>query len=154
MHPVFFGSAMTGAGVPALMAGIRDLLPAAAGDPAAPVSGSVFKVERGPAGEKIAYARLFDGTLRVRDRVAISGDDEEKVTAIGDGRERAAAGEIGRLWGLAACASATRSASRAPPRRTSTTSPRRRSRRSSSPPTRRRRARCTPRSRSSPSRTR
>ena len=31
MHPVFFGSAITGAGVDALMAGIADLLPAASG---------------------------------------------------------------------------------------------------------------------------
>jgi len=29
----------------------------------------VFKVERGPAGEKIASARVFSGTLRIRDRV-------------------------------------------------------------------------------------
>jgi ribosomal protection tetracycline resistance protein len=100
VHPVFFGSALTGAGTAELMAGIRELLPGAGGDPGAPVSGSVFKVERGPAGEKIAYARLFDGTLRVRDRVAISGDDEEKITAIGDGRDALRAGEIGRLWGL------------------------------------------------------
>ena len=32
VHPVFFGSAITGAGVDALMAGIVELLPAAAGD--------------------------------------------------------------------------------------------------------------------------
>src|SRR5215468_8694055 len=39
-YPVFFGSAMTGAGVEELMAGITELLPAAAGDPDGPVSGS------------------------------------------------------------------------------------------------------------------
>ena len=55
VHPVFFGSAITGAGVDALTAGITELLPAAAGDAGGPVSGSVFKVERGPAGEKVAY---------------------------------------------------------------------------------------------------
>ena len=32
------------------------------GTPDGPVSGTVFKVERGPAGEKIAYARMFSGT--------------------------------------------------------------------------------------------
>ena len=69
VHPVFFGSALTGAGVESLMAGIAELLPAAAGDADGPVSGTVFKVERGPAGEKIAYARMFAGTVRTRDRL-------------------------------------------------------------------------------------
>jgi ribosomal protection tetracycline resistance protein len=60
-------------------------------------------VERGPAGEKIAYARLFGGTLRVRDRL----DGEQKVTAIGvfdrggaTPRSSVHAGQIGKLWGL------------------------------------------------------
>ena len=47
VHPVFFGSAITGAGVDSLMAGIAELLPAAAGDADGPVSGTVFKVDRG-----------------------------------------------------------------------------------------------------------
>ena len=64
MHPVFFGSAITGAGVEQLMAGIAELLPAAAGDPDGPVAGTVFKIERGASGEKIAYVRMFSGTVR------------------------------------------------------------------------------------------
>ncbi|MET9504414.1 translation factor GTPase family protein [Streptomyces sp. NPDC006622] len=107
VHPVFFGSAATGAGVTELIAGIRDLLPPADGDPEGPLSGTVFKVERGPAGEKIAYARLFSGTLRTRDRVPFGGRDG-KVTAISVfdhgtdvRRETVGAGRIARLWGLA-----------------------------------------------------
>ena len=69
MHPVFCGSAITGAGVPSLMKGIAELLPAAEGDADGPLSGSVFKIERGSAGERIAYVRLFSGALRVRDRL-------------------------------------------------------------------------------------
>ncbi|MEV0199968.1 translation factor GTPase family protein [Nonomuraea sp. NPDC050691] len=68
-YPVLFGSAITGAGMDALMAGIEELLPAAGGDPDATASGIVFKVERGPAGDKAAYVRMLSGTLRVRDRV-------------------------------------------------------------------------------------
>ncbi|MGP3947374.1 GTP-binding protein [Streptomyces sp. 7N604] len=49
VHPVYSGSAITGAGVEALIAGITELLPAAEGDADGPVSGTVFKVERGPA---------------------------------------------------------------------------------------------------------
>jgi ribosomal protection tetracycline resistance protein len=82
VHPVFFGSAITGAGVNSLMAGIAELLPAAERDADGPVSGTVFKVERGPAGNKIAYVRMFSGTVRTRDRLHFGGDAEEKVTAI------------------------------------------------------------------------
>jgi ribosomal protection tetracycline resistance protein len=107
VHPVFFGSAITGAGADPLTAGIKELLPAAAGDVEGPVSGTVFKVERGPAGEKIAYARMFSGTLRTRDRLQFGRDREGKVTAIsvfdrGPAVQRAsvAAGQIAKLWGL------------------------------------------------------
>src|SRR5713101_1939414 len=107
LHPVFFGSAKTGAGVDSLMSGIAELLPAAEGDVDGPVSGSVFKIERGPAGEKIAYVRMFSGTVRIRDRLRFGEDAERKVTAIavfdqGKTVRRAsvAAGEIGKLWGL------------------------------------------------------
>jgi ribosomal protection tetracycline resistance protein len=107
VHPVFFGSAITGAGVDALMSGIEELLPAAEGDVDGPVSARVFKVGRGPAGEKIAYVRMFSGTVRTRDLLQFGRDREGKVTAINvfdNGstvRSRAvAAGQIGMLWGL------------------------------------------------------
>ena len=107
VHPVLFGSAITGAGVNSLMAAIAELLPAAARDTDGPVSGTVFKIERGPAGNKIAYVRMFSGTVRTRDRLHFGGDAEEKVTAIrvfdrGSAVPRASvsAGEIGKLWGL------------------------------------------------------
>ncbi|MQA84529.1 MAG: GTP-binding protein [Streptosporangiales bacterium] len=107
VHPVFFGSAITGAGVDSLIAGITEFLPAAEGDADGPVSGTVFKVERGPAGEKIAYARMFSGTVRMRDRLRFGRDNEGKVTAIGVfdhgsavQRASVAAGQIGKLWGL------------------------------------------------------
>ena len=107
VHPVYFGSAITGAGGDSLLAGIAELLPAAAGDVDGPVSGTVFKVERGPAGNKIAYVRMFSGTVRIRDRLHYGRDAAEKVTAInvfdhGSAVRRASvsAGEIGKLWGL------------------------------------------------------
>jgi ribosomal protection tetracycline resistance protein len=108
VHPVFFGSALTGAGVESLTAGIAELLPADEGDAEGPVSGTVFKVERSATGEKIAYARMFSGTVRTRDQVRFGRDVEGKVTAIsvfdrGSAVKRASvsAGEIGKLWGLA-----------------------------------------------------
>ncbi|MDI3402256.1 elongation factor G [Streptomyces cavernicola] len=109
-HLVYFGSAITGAGVPALIHGVRELLPAATGDPDGPLSGTVFKVERGPAGEKIGYVRLFSGTVRVRDVLTFGSAGrtaEGKVTGIAvfdrgaAGRaDEVTAGRIGKLWGL------------------------------------------------------
>ena len=101
VHPVFFGSAITGAGTDELLAGIVDMLPASEGDVDGPVSGTVFKVERGPVGEKVAYVRLFSGTLRVRDRVSV-GPGGAKVTGLDvfGGADAVTAGRIGKVWGL------------------------------------------------------
>jgi ribosomal protection tetracycline resistance protein len=107
IHPVFFGSAVTGAGVEALSTGIATLLPAAGQDFEGPVSGRASKIERGRAGEKMAYVRMFSGTLRIRDRVRFGHDSEAKVTAISVfdhgstvQRSSVSAGEIGKVWGL------------------------------------------------------
>ena len=104
VYPVFAGSALTGSGIDALTAGIAELLPAADGDPDGPVAGSIFKIERGGAGEKICYARMFTGTLGLRDQVNGAGD---KVTALQVfDRERWTTGDhlaatrIGKVWGL------------------------------------------------------
>jgi ribosomal protection tetracycline resistance protein len=120
VHPVYFGSAITGAGVDALVRGLAGLLPVAAGNADGPVSGRVFKIERGSAGERTAYARMFSGTITIRDRVRFGGGEggedhgreghgrDGKVTAISvfaDGtaerRDSVRAGQIARLSGLA-----------------------------------------------------
>ena len=107
-YPVFFGSALTGTGVDALISGIAELLPVASRDIHGPASGQVFKIERGPAGEKVAYIRMFSGRVQTRDRVRFGQGRVRKVTAVSvfDGgparrRESVSAGEIGELWGLA-----------------------------------------------------
>ena len=76
VHPVYFGSAITGAGTRALSAGIRDLLPGTGGSLDGPASATIFKIERGPAGEKIAYARMFSGQLHVRDRLCLDSGQQ------------------------------------------------------------------------------
>jgi ribosomal protection tetracycline resistance protein len=108
VYPVFFGSAITGAGVAPLMAGIAELLPASGGDPGGPVSGRIFKIERGSRAEKIAYVRMFSGTVHVRDRLRLGSGLDDKVTAVAVfdrgpavQRQAVSAGQIGKLWGLA-----------------------------------------------------
>ncbi|HEY3528913.1 MAG TPA: GTP-binding protein, partial [Nocardioides sp.] len=108
LYPVFAGSAATGAGVPELMAGIAALLPAAAPDGTDAPSGRVFKVERGAAGEKLAYVRMFTGAVRTRQRLDLPGGRVGKVSGLQvfDGgqwvrADEVRAGRIGRLHGLA-----------------------------------------------------
>jgi ribosomal protection tetracycline resistance protein len=107
LYPVFFGSAITGAGVDALMTAIPELLPTSSGDSDGPLAGTVFKIERGPRGEKVAYVRLFSGTLRVRDRVPFGRGLEGKVTSLAAfvhgtavQRPSVSAGAIAKVSGL------------------------------------------------------
>ena len=107
VHPVYVGSALTGAGVESLSAGIEQLLPSSNGDSKAPPAGLVFKIERDPKGQKIAYARMFSGTIRTRDQLRF-GAHEAKVTGLavfeaGPAVQRPAvtADQVAKLWGLA-----------------------------------------------------
>ncbi|HEV2373133.1 MAG TPA: translation factor GTPase family protein [Streptosporangiaceae bacterium] len=107
LYPVFFGSATTGAGVDALSSGITELLHRAGGDAAGPVAGTVFKVERGRTGEKVAYVRMFSGTVRVRERLRFGPGGEGKATSVsvftnGQAVPHASvtAGQIAKVWGL------------------------------------------------------
>jgi len=82
VHPVYFGSAALGIGIDALLAGVDELLSGAQHDADGSVAGRVFKIERTPSGERVAYVRLFAGTLRARQRVRVGGREESKPTAI------------------------------------------------------------------------
>ncbi len=109
VHPVFFGSAALGIGVDELMAGVDELLSGVQRDADAPVSGRVFKIERTASGERVAYARLFAGTLRPRQRVRVGGGDEAKASSIkvfapagAPRRDVLTAGEMATISGLGA----------------------------------------------------
>jgi ribosomal protection tetracycline resistance protein len=102
VYPVLRGSAITGAGVDEVASALGELLPAAVGDPDGPLSATVFKIERGTGGDKIAYVRMFSGTLRTREAVG-----EEKVTALAVFENGGATPgpnvsgrQIAKVWGL------------------------------------------------------
>jgi ribosomal protection tetracycline resistance protein len=116
VYPVYFGSAITGAGIGSLTAGLAELLPVSshqADTGNARGRGTVFKVERGVSGEKVAYVRMFEGTAGIRKALRYGAAVGEagkiaKVTGISvfNGgpaipAESVQAGQIAKLWGLA-----------------------------------------------------
>lgn len=113
--PVFFGSAMTGVGVAELLANLGAVLPSTASHDDAPLSGVVFKLERGASGEKVAYVRLYAGSLFVKSIVELhrrsrqSGVETrsgkvQKLHLFWEGKiiqaQRVGAGEFCKVWGL------------------------------------------------------
>ncbi len=106
-HPTCFGSAATGAGVDELIDAITTYLPVACAEADAPASGLVFKVERATAGEKVAYVRMFDGSVRVRERLHFEDGRDATITGVKVFEHGAAidrpvvgAGQIAKLAGL------------------------------------------------------
>ncbi|MEV3937490.1 GTP-binding protein [Glycomyces sp. NPDC049804] len=113
-HPVYFGSAVTGAGVAALTGGIRRYLPVPQRDPGGEPVGTVFKVEHAAAGQKVAYVRLRSGRIAPREQLTtfrrVDGAVESfegKVTGVevfATGTETVAAvaepGSIAKVKGL------------------------------------------------------
>ncbi|HDR7517808.1 translation factor GTPase family protein [Bacillus mobilis] len=108
---IFFGSAMTGTGVTELLENISDLIPANKSAENEVLSGVVFKIEREPSGEKIAYVRVFSGRLHVRKYVDILRDDAlahkekiKKICMFHNGNAVQASivpsGEFAKVWGL------------------------------------------------------
>ncbi|HHQ2456660.1 GTP-binding protein [Bacillus cereus group sp. MYBK245-2] len=111
LYPIFFGSAMTGIGVSKLLENISALLPANNLSQDEELSGIVFKIEREPSGEKIAYVRVFSGNLHVRKHVDIQRDQslphKEKIKKMcmfhnGDAVQTSTvpSGEFCKVWGL------------------------------------------------------
>lgn len=98
---VFFGSAITNAGINELLEGIKNF-PAPASSALKPLSGSVFKVERASSGEKVAYLRLFSGTLNLRDQLEVG--KVKGITVFENGTVKTvrtvSAGDIAKISGL------------------------------------------------------
>ncbi|MEK4736966.1 MULTISPECIES: elongation factor G [Bacillus] len=111
VFPIFFGSAMTGVGVTELLENISALIPVNKPVQDKTLSGVVFKIEREPSGEKIAYVRVFSGSLHVRKYVDIQRGEslphKEKIKKMcmfhnGDAVQSSTvhSGEFCKVWGL------------------------------------------------------
>lgn len=83
LFPLVYGAAAKGIGIEALLDAMIHYLPLAGGDAEAPLSGIVFKIERDKSMGRMAYVRLYQGSLRNRDNVHnYTRDIQEKVTQI------------------------------------------------------------------------
>ncbi|MGG3674770.1 translation factor GTPase family protein [Bacillus nitratireducens] len=111
VYPIFFGSAMTGMGVTELLEKLPALIPANTSAQDETLSGVVFKIEREPSGEKVAYVRVFSGSLHVRKYVNIQRGEflshKEKIKKMcifhnGDAVQTSTvhSGEFCKVWGL------------------------------------------------------
>ncbi len=113
--PVYFGSAMTGVGVGELLADLGRYFPSTRRQKDAPLSGVVFKLEKAPMGEKVAYVRVFAGCLYARADVKLHRQTRDgayetytgrarKLSLFWNGGVRPAqtveAGEFCKVWGL------------------------------------------------------
>ncbi|TCZ81081.1 TetM/TetW/TetO/TetS family tetracycline resistance ribosomal protection protein [Paenibacillus albiflavus] len=115
VYPVYFGSAMTGVGVANLLTGVAHWFPVNDQREGEPLSGVVFKLEKEASGEKIAYVRLFSGSLGLREQVRIERKNKDhesesdickikKLHALMNGCSVPAAkivsGDLAKVWGL------------------------------------------------------
>jgi ribosomal protection tetracycline resistance protein len=118
-HPVLFGSAVTGAGVPELAAALGTYLPVvdAGGPPGADVgtaaaeradgpSGVVFAIDR-EGGRKRTFVRMRSGALEIRDRIDLGHGRADRITGLRvahrgtlEPRPTAEAGQIAVVHGL------------------------------------------------------
>ncbi len=112
---VFFGSAIIGVEVKELLADLGSYFPSTSSLEEASLSGVVFKLERVATGEKVAYVRVFPGTMRVRTFVTLhrrklDGNSDtysgkiQKLHLFWEGKtvqvQEVGAGEFCKVWGL------------------------------------------------------
>ena len=80
LFPVYHGSAKKGLGIQPLMDAVTGLFQPIGEQGSAALCGSVFKVEYTDCDQRLIYLRLYSGTLRLRDTVALAGREKLKIT--------------------------------------------------------------------------
>lgn len=83
LYPMVYGAASKGLGVTALLDAMVEYFPRAGGNVDAPVSGIVYNIQRDKSMGRMAFVRLYEGTIRNRDTIMnYSQDIQGKVTQI------------------------------------------------------------------------
>ncbi|MEC0172334.1 translation factor GTPase family protein [Paenibacillus graminis] len=81
--PLVYGAAAKGLGITQLLDAMTDYFPRAGGNPELPVSGIVYSIQRDKSMGRMAFVRLYQGTVRNRDTVLnYTQDVQGKVTQI------------------------------------------------------------------------
>ncbi|QQZ63648.1 TetM/TetW/TetO/TetS family tetracycline resistance ribosomal protection protein [Paenibacillus sonchi] len=81
--PLVYGVAAKGLGITQLLDAMTDYFPRAGGNPQLPVSGIVYSIQRDKSMGRMAFVRLYQGTVRNRDTVMnYTQDVQGKVTQI------------------------------------------------------------------------
>ncbi|MFC8427858.1 tetracycline resistance ribosomal protection protein Otr(A) [Streptomyces sp. NPDC057253] len=93
-HPVYFGSALGGQGVPDLVEAVTRLIPPAPATPGGEPRGTVFAVRPGPGGERIACLRLYGGEVTERQRLTFLRRGADGVTSRIRGRVTRLSGQL------------------------------------------------------------
>ncbi|MET9897036.1 tetracycline resistance ribosomal protection protein Otr(A) [Streptomyces sp. NPDC006446] len=88
VHPVFFGSAIGGQGVAALVEGLIRLIPRPLSPADTAPRGTVFAVRTAPGGERTAYLRLYEGEVTHRQRLSFVRRETDGRTREVRGRAR------------------------------------------------------------------
>jgi ribosomal protection tetracycline resistance protein len=83
LFPLVYGIAAKGMGITALMDAMVEYFPRAGGNVEGPVSGIVYNIQRDKSMGRMAFVRLYEGTIRNRDTLMnYSQDIQGKVTQI------------------------------------------------------------------------
>ncbi|WP_054939188.1 GTP-binding protein [Paenibacillus ihuae] len=108
LFPLVYGVAAKGLGITELLNAMIDYFPRAGGDASQPLSGLVYNIQRDKSMGRMAFVRLYQGSIRNRDTVTnYSQEVQAKVTQIRKvegGRTEdvgsLAAGDIAVVYGL------------------------------------------------------
>lgn len=80
LFPVYHGSAKVNLGIRQLIEAVTDTFQSPTGQSSSELCGTVFKVEYANQSQRLAYLRLYSGTLHLRDSVALAGKEKLKIT--------------------------------------------------------------------------
>lgn len=83
LFPMVYGVAAKGLGITALLDAMVEYFPRAGGNVEGPVSGIVYNIQRDKSMGRMAFVRLYEGTIRNRDTLLnYTQDIQGKVTQI------------------------------------------------------------------------